>query len=143
MVPRDGGGLQLVVEAWDQVDGNLPRRRLGLYALGYQVLDAAGRPLPGHETPRMNIEFNRMPPQVDAVKRAYAADSGITVHGAARTRFRYVLTNTVRDGRLAAGLWQPAELPAGDYVIRITARDYSGNAAMAGRELPVRIVGAQ
>ena len=143
VVPRDGGGLQLVVEAWDQVDGNLPRRRLGLYALGYQILDAIGRPLPGHETPRMNIEFNRMPPQADAVKLAYAADSGITVHGAARTRFRYVLTNTVRDGRLAAGLWQPTELPAGDYVIRITARDYSGNAAMAGRELPVRIVGAQ
>ena len=91
----------------------------------------------------MNIEFNRMPPQADAVKLAYAADSGITVHGAARTRFRYVLTNTVRDGRLATGLWQPAELPAGDYVIRITAKDYSGNTATAGRELPVRIVGAQ
>ena len=29
------------------------------------------------------------------------------------------------------------------HVIRITARDYSGNAATAGRELPVRIVGAQ
>ena len=142
LVPRDGGGLQLVVEAWDQVDGNLPRRRLGLYALGYQILDAAGRPLPGHEQPRMNIEFNRMPPQREAVKLAYAEDSGITVHGSRRTRFRYVLTNTVRDGRLAAGLWQPAELPAGDYTIRITARDYSGNEAMADRELPLRVVAA-
>src|SRR5690606_39130184 len=43
-VLRDGGGLQLVVEAWDQVDHNLPRRRLGLYSLGYQILDAGGLP---------------------------------------------------------------------------------------------------
>ncbi|MGV8961032.1 MAG: gluconolaconase [Stenotrophomonas sp.] len=138
-VPRDGGGLQLVVEAWDQVDNNLPRRRLGLYALGYQLLDAQGHPLPGYEAPRMNIEFNRMPPQNEAVKLAYAADSGITVHGSARTRFRYVLTNTVRDGSLASGLWQPAELPPGDYSLRISARDYSGNEAVAGQDLPIAV----
>ncbi|MGB3393304.1 MAG: gluconolaconase [Stenotrophomonas sp.] len=139
VVPRDGGGLQLVVEAWDQVDDNLPRRRLGLYALGYQILDAGGRPLPGHEQPRMNIEFNRMPPQREAVKLAYAEDSGITVHGAVRTRFRYVLTNTVRDGRLAAGVLEPSELPAGDYIIRITAKDYSGNEASERRELKLAV----
>ncbi|WP_305805894.1 NHL repeat-containing protein [Stenotrophomonas sp. YIM B06876] len=139
-VPREAGGLQLVVEAWDQVDHNLPRRRLGLYALGYQILDAHGRALPGYEAPRMNIEFNRMPPQNEAVKLAYAADSGITVHGSARTRFRYVLTNTVRDGTLASGLWQPSELPPGDYTLRIIARDYSGNEAVAGRDLPIRLI---
>src|SRR5690606_2747322 len=141
-VLRDGGGLQLVVEAWDQVDHNLPRRRLGLYSLGYQILDAGGLPLPGYEQPRTNLVFNRMPPQRAAVKAAYAADSGITVHGSHRTRFRYVLTNTVRDGELATGLWQPEELPAGDYIIRITAQDYSGNTAIEGRELPVRLVDA-
>ncbi|MBN8792778.1 MAG: gluconolaconase [Stenotrophomonas nitritireducens] len=137
VVPRDAGGLQLVVEAWDQVDGNLPRRRLGLYALGYQILDAAGRALPGYERPRMNIEFNRMPPQADAVKVAYAEDSGITVHGSAVTRFRYVLTNTVRDGRLASGALQAEELPPGEHVIRITAKDYSGNEAGERRELRI------
>lgn len=141
-VARDGGGLQLVVEAWDQVDNNLPRRRLGLYSLGYQILDAGGQPLPGYEQPRTNLVFNRMPPQRDAVKAAYAADSGITVHGSSRTRFRYVLTNTVRDGELATGLWQPGELAAGNYIIRISASDYSGNEAEAGRDLPVRLVEA-
>lgn len=134
-VAREGGGLQLVVEAWDQVDNNLPRRRLGLYALGYQILDASGQPLPGYEQPRMNLIFNRMPPQREAVKVAYAADSGITVHGSSSTRFRYVLTNTVRDGQLATGLLQPSELLPGDYTIRITAKDFSGNEAVAGREL--------
>jgi hypothetical protein len=138
-VPRDGGGLQLVVEAWDQVDNNLPRRRLGLYALGYQILAAQGRPLPGYEAPRMNIEFNRMPPQRDAVKVAYAPDSGITVHGSSVTRFRYVLTNTVRDGLLATALWQPSELAPGDYTIRITARDFSGNAAGNATDLALSV----
>ncbi len=137
VVSREGGGLQLVVEAWDQVDNNLPRRRLGLYALGYQILDANGKPLPGYEQPRMNLIFNRMPPQREAVKVAYAADSGITVHGSSSTRFRYVLTNTVRDGQLATGLLQPSELQPGQYTLRITAKDYSGNEAVVGRELRV------
>ena len=138
-VPRDGGGLQLVVEAWDQVDNNLPRRRLGLYSLGYQILDATGRALPGYEQPRTNIIFNRMPPQREAVKLAYAADSGITVHGSSSTRFRYVLTNTVRDGLLASGELQPMELQPGNYTIRITAKDYSGNEAALGNRLDISI----
>ncbi|GAA5074735.1 NHL repeat-containing protein [Lysobacter panacisoli] len=139
VLPRDLPGVQIVVDAWDQVDRNLPRRRLGLHALGYQWLDVAGAPLPGYEQPRMNIEFNRMPADPEAVKIAYGPDSGITVHGSAITRFQYLVTNTVRDGQLARGAWNPAELPAGDYVLRITARDYSGNVASTGRDLAVRV----
>ncbi|HWJ96502.1 MAG TPA: NHL repeat-containing protein, partial [Telluria sp.] len=37
-VPRTAGELSIVVDAWDQLDGNLARRRLGLYKLGYQLL---------------------------------------------------------------------------------------------------------
>ncbi|MGH8060551.1 MAG: gluconolaconase [Pseudoxanthomonas sp.] len=134
LVPR-GNGVRIVVDAWDQVDNNLPRRRLGLYALGYQILRADDTPLPGFEAPRMNIEFNRMPADGDAVKVAYAPGSGITVHGSAVTHFKYVLTNTVRDGELATGTWQADGLPAGDYTLRVTARDYSGNVASTGRDL--------
>lgn len=139
VLSRATPGVQIAVDAWDQVDRNLPRRRLGLHALGYQWLDAAGMPLPGFEQPRMTIEFNRMPADPDAVKVAYGPASGITVHGSAITRFQYLVTNTVRDGVLESGLWRPAELPAGDYVLRITARDYSGNVAGVGRDLPVRL----
>jgi len=71
VLSRATPGVQIAVDAWDQVDRNLPRRRLGLHALGYQWLDAAGAPLPGYERPRMNIEFNRMPADPDAVKVAY------------------------------------------------------------------------
>ena len=137
-VPR-GANVQVVVDAWDQVDHNLPRRRLGLYALGYQVLRADGTPLPGFETPRMNIEFNRMPANDDAVKVIYAPGSGITVHGSAATRFRYVATNAVRDGDFATGTWNTDGLHAGDYTLRITARDYSGNVAGIGRDLPLSL----
>jgi hypothetical protein len=134
-----GAGLQIAVHARDQVDGNLPRRRLGLYALGYQILDAAGQPLPGHEQPRMNLEFNRMPPQRDAVLHAYGPESGITVHGSAVTRFQYLVTNTVRDGRMESGRWAVDALAPGDYSVRISARDWHGNAALAGRDLAVRL----
>ncbi|PPU06487.1 NHL repeat-containing protein [Xanthomonas arboricola] len=134
-----GTAVQIVVEAWDQVDRNLPRRRLGLYALGYQVLDAQGVPLAGEAEPRMTIVFDRMPADPAAVLTAYAPDSGITVHGSAVTRFLYLVTNMVRDGRIGNGQWQAGALPPGDYVLRITARDYSGNEANANRDLRVRV----
>jgi DNA-binding beta-propeller fold protein YncE len=139
LVPRDAAGVQIVVDAWDQVDGNLPRRRLGLYALGYQVLHADGSALPGFETPRMNIAFNRMPLDEHAAKIAYDARSGETVHGSAVTRFRYVVTNLVRDGLSQIGSWPTDALPPGDYTLRITALDYAGNRAMHGDELALTL----
>jgi sugar lactone lactonase YvrE len=138
-IPREGPGVQFVVEAWDQVDRNLPRRRLGLYQVGYQLLDAAGQPLQGYEQPRFNIVFNRMPRERSATLVAYAPDSGITVHGSAVTRFRYLVTNTVRDGLVETGRWQPGALPAGDYILRASARDYSGNEAVGSRELKLTV----
>ena len=137
-LPRSAGVVQIAVQARDQVDGNLARRRLGLYALGWQLLDAAGTPLPGFEQPRVQLEFNRMPPQGDAVLHAYGPDSGITVHGSAVTRFQYLVTNTVRDGRMARGGLDVSALPAGDYRLRISARDWHGNQA-ADSELWLRL----
>jgi hypothetical protein len=139
LVRRDAGPLALVVEAWDQMDGNAARRKLGLYRAGFQVLRADGTPLPGFETPRVNIEFNRLPADDETVKLAYAEQSGITVYGSARTRFLYVLTNVVRDGRAEEGYWDPAPLAPGDYVIRTLAADHAGNSALAGRDLAITV----
>ena len=47
--PTVSGRVRIVVDAWDQADGNRPNRRLGLYALGYEVLSPDGRPAPGFE----------------------------------------------------------------------------------------------
>ncbi|HEX7914436.1 MAG TPA: NHL repeat-containing protein [Rudaea sp.] len=140
VVPRDARGVAIVVEAWDQVDGNEARRRLGLHSLGYQILTKDGNPAPGFEQPRMTLVFDRIPADSAATKVAYAAKSGITVYGSAATRFRYVVTNSVRDGKFAAGSWQTDQLPAGDYSVRIIASDYAGNMAMKNRDLPIALM---
>jgi sugar lactone lactonase YvrE len=139
LVARGAGPLAIVVDAYDQNDGNLARRRLGLYKAGYQILHADGTSAPGFEQPLVNIEFNRLPPDRESVKLAYAGSSGITVYGNAVTRFLYQVTNTVRDGRAKTGSWQPADLPPGDYLIRILAADYVGNEAKQGRDLAITI----
>ena len=139
IVPRSLPGVRIVVDAWDQVDRNLPRRRLGLHAVGYQVLHADGTPAPGFEQPRVDIVFNRMPADDEATKVAYAPGSGITVHGNAVTHFKYVVTNVVRDGELSTGMWQASALPPGDYTLRIVASDYSGNLALTGRDLALTL----
>ena len=138
-VAAGAGPLAIVVDAFDQSDGNAARRRLGLYKAGYQLLGADGAPLPGYEAPLMNIEFNRLPPDEESVKVAYADGSGITVYGSKATRFLYQVTNTVRDGVARQGSWNPAGLAPGDYTIRIHAADYAGNLAQAGRDLAISV----
>ncbi|MDT5296671.1 MAG: hypothetical protein QOJ76_3551 [Acidobacteriota bacterium] len=133
------GRVRIVVDAYDQVDGNQPRRRLGLYRLGFQLLLPDGTPAPGFAQPRIQIEFNRLPPGGEAPKIAYADASGITVYGSKETRFLYEVTNTVRDGRATRSAWDTSELPVGDYTLRIIATDFSGNEAAANRDLPVTI----
>ncbi|MCA1613231.1 MAG: gluconolaconase, partial [Acidobacteria bacterium] len=142
-VRRDGrlevrGPMRIVVEAYDQVDGNAARRRIGLYRLGYQILKSDETPAEGFAAPRVTLEFDRLPPRQDAVKLAYAGESGITVYGSKETRFFYEVTNTVRRGEAREGSWNSAELPAGDYTLRVFAADFAGNVATA--DVPVRIV---
>ena len=131
------GPVRIVVDAFDRTNMNPDRRRLGLYKLGYQVLKSDGTPAPGFDEPRVNILFNRLPAGEDATKVAYADESGITVYGSKSTRFLYEVTNTVRDGRVARGVWDTSQLPKGDYVLRIIAADFSGNEAREGRDVLV------
>jgi len=134
LLPR--ADLSLVVDAFDQVDGNLPRRRLGLYSLALQWLHADGTPLAGFELPRTAIEFARLPGD-ERVKEFYADRSGITVQGNSETHFRYQVGHP-KDGA-EADPFSTAGLAAGDYVLRVVARDFSGNVALRGRDLAVRV----
>jgi sugar lactone lactonase YvrE len=129
------GPVRIVVDAFDRTNMNPDRRRLGLYKLGYQVLKADGTPAPGFDQPRISLLFNRLPSDRGATKIAYADESGITVYGSKTTRFLYEVTNTVLDGRAAAGVWETSQLPKGDYLLRIIAADYSGNEAQQGRDV--------
>lgn len=132
------GDVGIVVSAYDRVDGNVPNRKLGLYRIGYQLLDGGLNPVKGFEQPLMNIEFNRIP-EMDSVLYAYASGSGVSAYGTP-TRFKYIVTNRVRDGEAAHGLLRTSMLAPGDYVIRVIAEDYSRNRASGkSTELPITV----
>ncbi len=137
------GRVNITVEAYDQVDGNLARRRLGLFRLGYQVLDAGGHPVAGFEQPRITQAFARLGADPEAPLLAYAGGSGIPFYGARVTRFIYQVTNEFRDGVASRGAWDTRALPPGDYTVRIVAADIAGNEALANRDLPVVVVREQ
>jgi len=157
------GRVRIVVEAFDRTDMNSERRRLGLYRLGYQLFKSNNEaapalitarrsspapapapapalpPAPDFAVPRITVIYNRLPHGDDATKLAYAADSGITVYGSKTTRFLYELTNTIRDGRAEAGVWDTTTLPKGNYLLHIIAADFSGNEAKQGQDLLIAI----
>ena len=133
------GAVQIVVDAWDQSNESRPGRRLGLYDLGYQVLLPDGSAAPGFEAVRHTMRFDRFTIDPEAAHLVYASGSGIPFYGNRRTRFLYLVTNTLRDGVAARGAWDTRELPAGDYIVRIWAADINGNVATANRDLPVTI----
>ena len=133
------GPVHVVVDAWDQADGNRPQRRLGLYRLGYQVLDASGKPAPGFEHLRETLRFDRLVPDEEAARIAYGPGSGIPYFGVRRTRFLYEITNELRSGLARSGAWDTSELPPGNYTLRVLATDFSGNVAIGNRDLAVTI----
>lgn len=134
------GRVRIVVDAFDRNEGNAERRRLGLYRVGYQILKTDGSPASsGFATPRINLVFDRLPLNPEAAKITYAEQSGITVYGNSTTRFLYEVTNTVSDGLAKRGVWDASELPAGDYILRIVAADYSGNEAQENRDLLITV----
>lgn len=134
------GRVMVVVDAWDQADGNRANRRLGLYDLGYQVLTPDGQPAPGFEHVRETLRFDRSVSDVEAVRLVYAPGSGIPFYGGRRTRFLYVVTNTFRDGVAEPGFWDTTPLAPGNYILRAWATDINGNPAVVNRDLPVVIL---
>jgi hypothetical protein len=134
------GRVKVVADAWDQVDGNETRRRLGLYALGYQVLQSNRMPAPGFEQPRMTMVFDQFSADgEDAPGLVFDSGSGIPFYGSRRTRFLYVVTNTYRNGVAKPGFWDTSQLTPGDYVLRVIARDIRGNDAKTNRDVPVTV----
>ena len=138
LLARANGDVQLVVDAYDQMDGDKAKRRLGLYKLGYQLLDADGKPLRGKPAVITQL-YDRLPRNREAVKLAYAGSSGITVYGSAATRFAYALNNSVLHGQVVPSLWKVTDIAPGNYTLRIIAEDYAGNAAAGKRDLAITV----
>jgi hypothetical protein len=134
------GRVQIVVDAWDRAEGNQPQRRLGLYDLGYQVLNRDGSPAAGFETVRHTQRFDRLGNDPGVAALVYAPGSGIPFYRGGRTRFLYAVTNTLRNGQASKGSWDTTPLGSGDYIVRVWAADVRGNIALENRDLPVTIV---
>jgi len=138
-VARTLGTVAIVAAGYDQIDGNLARRRLGLYKVGYQLLHADGSPVAGFEAPRITQVYDRLPREREAVKLLYAERSGITVYGSKSTVFAYAVNNTLKDGVALPGSWRVDGLVPGDYLLRIYAADFAGQVALEGRDLPITV----
>ncbi|HJQ68666.1 MAG TPA: NHL repeat-containing protein [Blastocatellia bacterium] len=133
------GDVDILVTAYDTIDGNNKSRKLGLYRVGYQLLDDEGRPVRGFEEPLINMEFNRMPPDDETVFLIYGPGSGVSAYGTP-TKFKYIATNRVRNGRARDGVLRTRNLAPGNYTIRAFAQDYAGNRASgASAELKITI----
>ncbi len=119
---RLGEKRRVVVEAYDRMDGNAERRRLGVYRLGYQIL-SSDKSLTDVD---WTLVFDRMPSN-EAVELAYAPGSRSGATG--QTKFRYAVSNRVGDDTFSEGFLDSASLGPGLYTIRAYAADYFGNMA--------------
>lgn len=129
------GDVRIVVRAYDQMDGNAARRRLGLYQLGYQVLKKDGSFAPGFNEPHMTISFESLPDDGRSAPIAYARGSKAGATG--ETIFAYIITNIVRDREAREDYWHASQLPAGDYILRVIVADFFGNRTT--RDVTVRV----
>ncbi len=125
------GKTRMVVRAFDRMDGNPERRRLGLYRLGYTITK---EPTELGTPNNWSIKFDNMPPN-DAVRFVYAKDSHSGATG--ETIFNYIVTNTLSGDRFAEGFIDPATIGVGRHTIRVYAADFFGNTASKDIQIEV------
>ena len=124
---------RVIVRAYDQVDGNPQRRRLGVYRLGYQLLRADGSPEAGFEQPKYTVVFDRLPHDPDLIKYVYAEGSQSGYQG--QTIFEYLVTNIAAGGQAREEFLDSSKISAGNYILRVIAEDFFGN--QTRRDTPI------
>jgi hypothetical protein len=117
------GKTRIVVRAFDRMDGNAERRKLGVYRVGYQVLRSDKTPL---SDVKWTISFARFP-DAEAVKYVYAVGSKSGATG--ETIFNYIASNQVDGDSFREDFFDASNLESGDYVLRAFAADFFGNTA--------------
>ena len=117
---------RVIVRSYDQADGNVGYRKLGVYKVGYQLLKKDGTALPDFSEPRFNIIFNSLP-DFSAVRMVYAEPSQSGYTG--KTIFDYIATNEVKNGSANEGWMDVTKLPAGEYILRVVVEDFFKNRA--------------
>ena len=115
------GKIRVVARAYDRMDGNSERRKLGVYRLGYQLFQEDGSPA---SDLKWTIEFDRMPPP-EAVRFVYA--DGSRSGAAGETIFNYIVANRLTKDQTGEGFLDTAILRPGNYSLRVFAADIFGN----------------
>ncbi|MGI9056338.1 MAG: hypothetical protein ACR2F2_11115 [Pyrinomonadaceae bacterium] len=117
------GKIRIVVGAFDQMNGGANYRKLGVYRIGYQIINA-------DETPfnelNWTISFDRMPDE-DAVNFVYAAGSQSGYKP--QTIFKYIASNVVNGDSFREDFFDANQLNSGNYILRVFAADFFGNTA--------------
>ena len=126
------GKTRIVVRAFDRMDGNPERRKLGVYKVGYQMFLPGGTP-----TGDINwsIVFDRNPPP-DTVRIVYAKGSKSGPTG--ETVFNYIVTNRLNSGGIGEGFFNADLLDAGIYTLRVFAADFFGNQTY--RDIQIEVI---
>ncbi len=124
------GKSRITVRAYDQMDGNNDRRRLGVYKIGYQILQNDN---PVFE-PKWTISFERMP-DAEAVRFVYAKGSKSGATG--ETVFDYIATNEVSGDFYRENFLDTSNLEAGNYTLRVFAADFFGNQSIQDVKISV------
>ena len=126
------GKIRIVVRAFDQMDGNKAGRKLGVFALGYQILQADNKPFGDEKT---TISFEKLPEsEASNLVYAFGSQSGYTP----LTVFNYIVTNELKDGEARENFLDTAALPNGANKIRVFAADYFGNKTVKEINLEVK-----
>ncbi len=125
------GKVRLIIRAYDQVDGNADRRRLGVYQVGYQLLNKDLTPL---SDPIWTIRFDRLPAD-ESIRLVYADGSKSGATG--ETIFNYIATDRVDGDSFKEDFLDTAALNTGDYVLRAYAADYFGNKSYI--DIPIEV----
>lgn len=115
------GKLRVTMRAYDQMDGNSERRRLGLYRVGYQIFREDSAP---PDAINWTISFDRLPAN-GLVRLVYAKGSHSGATGV--TIFNYIVTNRVAADAGTEEYIDTGALENGIYILRVHAADYFGN----------------
>ncbi|MEO6587926.1 MAG: hypothetical protein ABIP06_01250, partial [Pyrinomonadaceae bacterium] len=115
------GKTRIVLQAFDQMDGGAGNRKLGIYRVGYQLLNEDET---SNGEINWTINFDRMPDE-EAVKFVYAkgSQSGYSPN----TVFKYIVTNEVSGDDFRESFFDTGKLGSGKYILRVFAADFFDN----------------
>ncbi len=125
------GKTRIVIKAYDRMDGNAERRRLGVFQVGYQIFKDDKTPI----TEQLwTIRFDRLP-EPETVNLVYAVGSKSGATG--ETIFNYIATNQVHGNVAKEDFFDAAKFENGKYIIRVFAADYFGNTASKDLDITI------